>query len=74
MKPLHESAVGLVDQALRLRGDRVEHQRTLARAGDAGEHRQPALGEFDVDVFEVVFARAGDADGVVAVGRFIAPR
>ena len=40
---LHEGAVGLVDQPLRLRGDRVEHQRALARARDAGEHRQPTL-------------------------------
>ena len=65
---LHERAVGLVDQPLRLRGDRVEHQRALARAGDAGEHRQPALRQFDVDVFEVVLARTGHPDQVMAVG------
>ena len=40
---LHERAVGLVDHPLRLGGDRAEHQRALARAGDAGERRQPAL-------------------------------
>jgi len=34
---LHEGAVRLVDQPLRLRGDRAEDQRALARAGDAGE-------------------------------------
>jgi len=66
---LHEGAVGLVDQPLRLRGDRVEHQRALARAGDAGEHRQPALGDLDADVLEVVHARAVHADQVVAVGK-----
>src|SRR5918996_845925 len=33
---LQEGAVGLVDQPLRLRGNRVEHQRALARAGAAG--------------------------------------
>ena len=64
---LHEGAVGLVDQPLRLRGDRVEHQRALARAGDAGEHRQPALRDLDADVLEVVHARAVHADQIVAV-------
>ena len=65
---LHEGAVGLVDQPLRLRGDRAEHQRALARAGDAGEHRQPALRDLDADVLEVVHPRALHADQVVAVG------
>ena len=65
---LHEGAVGLVDQPLRLRGDRAEDQRALARAGDAGEHRQPALRDLDADVLEVVHARALHADQVVAVG------
>ena len=65
---LHERAVGLVDQPLRLRGDRAEHQRALARAGDAREHRQPALRDLDADVLEVVDARAVHADQVVAVG------
>src|SRR5665647_2323063 len=51
---LNECAVGLIDHPLRLRGDRVEHQRALARAGDAGEHRQPALRDLDADVLEVV--------------------
>jgi hypothetical protein len=37
----HEGAVGLVDHPLRLCGDRAEHQRALAGAGDTGEHRQP---------------------------------
>ena len=65
---LHEGAVGLVDQPLRLRGDRAEHQGGLARAGDAGEHRQPALGDLDAEVLEVVLARAVHADQIVAVG------
>ena len=66
---LYEGAVGLVDQPLRLRGDRAEHQRALARARDAGEHRQPALRDLDADVLEVVHARAVHADQLVAVGR-----
>src|SRR6478672_8644009 len=65
---LHERAVGLVDQPLRLRGDRVEHQRTLARARDAGEHSQSALRDLDTDVLEVVLARAVYADQIMAVG------
>src|SRR5918992_3075962 len=52
----------------RLRGDRAEYQRALARAGDAGEHRQPALRDLDADVLEVVHARAVHADQAMAVG------
>ena len=66
---LHERAVGLVDQPLRLRRDGAEHQRRLARSRDAGEHRQPPLGDLDADVLQVVLPRALDADQVVAVGR-----
>ncbi len=65
---LHEGAVGLVDHPLGLRGDRAEHERALARAGDAGEDRQPALRDLDADVLEVVHPRAVHADQVVAVG------
>ena len=65
---LHEGAVGLVDQTLRLGGDRVEDQRALARAGDAGEDGQPALGQLDGDVLEVVHPGALHADQIVAVG------
>ena len=65
---LDERAVGLVDQPLGLGGDRVEHERALARARDAGEHRQPALRELDADVLEVVHPRAMHADQVVGVG------
>ena len=65
---LHERAVGLVDEPLRLGGDGGEDQRALARARDAGEHGQPALGDLDADVLEVVHARAMNADQIVAVG------
>src|SRR5256885_10158011 len=44
---------------------RAEHQRALAGAGDAGEHRQPTLRELDADVLEVVHARAVHADQIV---------
>ena len=40
----------------------------FARAGDAGEHCQPALRNFDVDVLEVVLAGALHADHLVVVG------
>ncbi len=65
---LHEGAVGLVDHPLRLRGDGAEHQRALARAGDAGERGQPALRDLDVDVLEVVHPRPVHPDQVVPVG------
>ncbi len=65
---LHERAVGLVDHPLRLGRDRAEHQRALARAGDTGEHRQPALRDLDAHVLEVVHPGAVHADQVVLVG------
>ena len=65
---LHEGAVRLVDEPLRLRGDRAEHQRALARARDPGEHRQPTLRDLDADVLEVVHACALHADQIVAIG------
>src|SRR5262249_29716509 len=65
---LDEGAVGLVDEALRLRGDGAEHQRRLARARDAGEHGQAPLRDLDADVLQVVLARALDPDEAVAVG------
>ncbi len=73
-EPLHERAVGLVDHPLRLRGDRAEHQRALARPGDAGEDGQPALGQLDADVLEVVHPRPLDADELVTCRRRAAPR
>ena len=65
---LYEGAVGLVDQALRFGGDRVENERALPRSGDSGEHRQAALGDLDGDVLEVVLAGAIHPDQIVAVG------
>jgi hypothetical protein len=62
MKPCTNGAVGLVDEPLRLGGDRAEHQRALAGARHAGEDREPALGQLDVDVLEVVL-RAPRARG-----------
>ena len=70
---LQERRVGLVDQALRLGGDRAEDQRGLARAGHPGEHGQAALGDVERDVQEVVLPGAADLDHVVAVGRVPAP-
>src|SRR5262249_35091626 len=49
-------------------GDGVEHQRAFARAGDAGEYRQAALGDLDVDVFQVVFAGAMHPNEIVRLG------
>ncbi|HEU4541190.1 MAG TPA: hypothetical protein VFR23_08695 [Jiangellaceae bacterium] len=50
------------------RGDRVEHQRALARPEHAGEQFQPALRDFDTDVLEVVHPRAVHAEQIGAVG------
>ena len=68
-KALDKGAVRLVDQPLRLRGDRAEHQRALAGAGNAREHGESAFRDLDADVLEVVHARALDPDAVVAVRR-----
>ena len=65
---LQERAVSLVDQPLRLGRDRAEHQRRLSRSRDAGEHGQPAFGEPDADVLQVVLAGALDANEVMGVG------
>ena len=64
---LHEGRVGLVDQPLRLGRNRPEDERTLSRAGNAGEGGQPPLGDLDVDVAEIVDPRSVDADRIVAV-------
>ena len=42
--------------------DRVEGQRRLARAGQPGDDRQRVARDVDVDVLEVVLARAAHAD------------
>ncbi len=78
----------LIDQPSRVRGDRLEiaplrlrvqraeRERRLSRPGDAGEHDQRVARDVDVDVLEVVFARAADADegvgrGIGRVGGFV---
>jgi hypothetical protein len=48
--------------ALALRIDRVERERRLARARQAGEHHQPVARDVDVDILEVVLARAADGN------------
>ena len=47
--------------ALRLGVERAERERRLARARHAGEHDQRVARDVDVDVLEVVLARAADA-------------
>ena len=64
---LDECAVGLVDQPLRFRGDRVENQRALARPGDTGEHREPTFRDLDADVLEIVLSRTVHTDQAVTV-------
>src|SRR5262249_55407942 len=61
-------AVGLVDQPLGLGGDRVEHQRALARSGHTRKDGEPALRDVEADVFEVVDPRPVHADQVMLVG------
>ena len=53
-------AQGLDVAALALGVDGVEGQRRLARAGQAGDDHQRVPRQADVDVLEVVLARAGD--------------
>ena len=49
--------------ALPLGIDRVECERGLARPGKAGDDHQPVARNVDIDVFEVVLARAAHRDG-----------
>ena len=42
--------------------DGVEGERGFAGAGQAGEHHELVAGNLDVDVLEIVFARAADRD------------
>src|SRR5579863_1631572 len=53
---------GLDIAALALGVDRVEGERGLARAGEAGEHHQMVARNGEIDVLEVVLARAADHD------------
>ena len=45
--------------------DRVERERRLARTRQAGEHDELVAGQLDIDVSQVVLARAADDDRVV---------
>ena len=54
--------------ALALGIDGVEGERGLARAGQAGEHHELVARDLDVDVLEIVLARAADRDHAAAVG------
>ena len=59
--------------ALALGVDGVEGERGFARAGQAGEHHQLVARDLDVDVLEVVLARAADRDhAAVDARRFAA--
>ncbi len=49
--------------ALALGVDGVERERGFAGAGQAGEHHELVAGNLDVDVLQIVFARATDRDG-----------
>ena len=51
--------------ALALGIDGVEGERGFARAGDAGDDRELAVRDLEVDVFQVVGPRAADHDSVV---------
>ena len=65
---LHERAVRLVDEPLRLGRDRAEHERALPRARHPGEDRQATFRDIDVHPREVVLPRAAHADPLVGVG------
>ena len=55
-------AEGLDVAALAFGVQRVEHQAGLARAAGAGDHRHLARADVEVQVLQVVLARAADAD------------
>ena len=61
--------------ALALGIDGVEGERGFARAGQAGEHHELVARDVEIDVFEIVLARAADGDHagvtVLAAGGFI---
>ena len=56
---------GLDVAPLALGVERVEHERTLARSGHAGDHDQLVQRDGEAEVLEVVLARAVDEDGAV---------
>ena len=51
---------------LPFRVQRIECERALARAGQAGDHDQPMPRQVEVQVLQIVRARTADADGVRA--------
>ena len=55
---------GLDVAALALGVDGIEGERTLARAGEAGDNHKLVPGDRDVDVLEVMLAGAFDEDGI----------
>lgn len=65
---LDEGAVGFIDEPLRLGGDGSKDEGRLAGARDAGEDGEPALGDVERDVLEVVLAGAAHLNPVVTVG------
>jgi hypothetical protein len=60
--------------ALALRVDGVEGERGFARAREPGEHHQPIARDFEIDILEIVLARAADRDHARAVRRCVAAR
>ena len=60
--------------ALALGVDGVEGERGFARARQAGEHDQLVARDLDVDVLEIVLARAADRDHAGSVGSRLAAR
>ena len=60
--------------ALALGVDRVEGEAALAAAGQAGDDDEPVARERDVDVLEVVFARAAHDELILGHGRSVRHR
>jgi hypothetical protein len=57
-----ERRIGLVELIARLGGDRVEHQRRLARSGDADEDDQPIARNIKINIDQVVRTGAAKFD------------
>ena len=60
---------GLDIAALALRIERVEHQRGLARAADAGDDDQLVERQIEIEILEIILAGAADADGIRGGGQ-----
>ena len=54
--------------------DGVESERGLARAREPGEHHQLIARNFEIDILEIVLARAADRDHASSVGSRLAAR